>query len=248
VVIVKEICAKSVLSKSKVFDYTVNPYIGCEHGCSYCYARFVRRFTGHQEEWGKFVDVKINAADLLQREIKKRQRGRVWISGLCDPYQPLEERYRLTRKCLEILLAHGWPLTIQTKSGLVLRDVELLKASKEIEVGLTVTTAEERMRRVFEPHAPPIKERINALERLHLAGIRTYAMIAPVLPKAEGLAAQLSGKIDYAVIDRMNYHYADWVYRKHGLEQAIIDDFFIQKGRELAGAFESRGIECELLF
>jgi DNA repair photolyase len=69
--IADEIYTKTILSKSKVFDYTINPYIGCEHGCTYCYARFMRRFTDHKEEWGKFVDVKVNAASLLQREIKK---------------------------------------------------------------------------------------------------------------------------------------------------------------------------------
>lgn len=104
---VREIDAKNVLSKSKVFDYTVNPYIGCEHGCTYCYAHFMKRVTGHKEPWGEFVDAKINAPTLLQREISKRKVGRVWISGVCDPYQPLERKYELTKKCLKILLRHG---------------------------------------------------------------------------------------------------------------------------------------------
>ncbi len=76
--IVKEVLAKSILSKSKIFDYVVNPYIGCQHGCSYCYARFMKRVTGHREPWGEFVDVKANAAGLLRTEIQKRRRGRVW--------------------------------------------------------------------------------------------------------------------------------------------------------------------------
>lgn len=246
--IVKEIYAKSILSKSKVFDYVINPYIGCEHGCTYCYARFMRRFIRHKEEWGEFVDVKINAANLLQREIKRKQPGRVWISGLCDPYQPLEGKYELTKRCLEILLEHGWAVTIQTKSTLVSRDIELLKTSSKIEVGLTITTANEKMKQIFEPNAPSIKERIDALWKLHLAGIRTYAMIAPILPKAEELVTPLSGKIDYVIIDRMNYHYADWVYRKYKLEYAMNDDFFIQKNKELAYAFGKNGIEYQLLF
>jgi len=112
--IVKEVYAKTILSKSKVLDYTVNSYIGCEHGCTYCYARYMKRFTGHKEEWGTFVDVKINAPRLLQSEIKKKKVGRVWISGTCDPYQRLEKRYKLTKRCLEILSKHSWPVTIQT--------------------------------------------------------------------------------------------------------------------------------------
>ncbi len=246
--IVREIYARSILSKSKVFDYVVNPYIGCQHGCTYCYARFMKRFTGHKELWGEFVDVKINAAHLLQREIGKMTPGRVWVSGVCDPYQPLERTYEMTRKCLEILVRHDWPITIQTKSPLVLRDIDLFRGNDKSEVGLSVTTGDEGVRRLFEPNAPSIKERTKALEELHLAGIRTFAMIAPMLPKAEELATTLRGKVNYILIDRMNYHYGDWVYRKHNFENAKSDDFFLFGGKELCSAFEKAGIECRVLF
>jgi len=246
--IVREIYARTILSKSKVFEYVINPYIGCQHGCTYCYARFMKRFTGHKEPWGEFVDVKINAPDLLQQEINKKPPGRVWISGVCDAYQPLEVRYELARKCIEILVRYDWPITIQTKSALVLRDSKLLTGANKIEVGLTVTTADETVRQLFEPNAPSIKERIKALEKLHLAGVRTYAMIAPMLPKAEELVARLRGKVDYILIDRMNYHYGDWVYRKYKLESTLNDDFFSLKGRELASAFGKQDIECRVLF
>ena len=93
-----------------------------------------------------------------------------------------------------------------------------------------------------------IKERIKALEELHLAGIRTYAMIAPMLLGAEELAGRLKGKVDYVLIDRMNYHYGDWVYRKHNLESTMTDDFFSLKGKELASHFGEQGVECRLLF
>ena len=246
--IVKEIYAKSILSKSRVFDYTINPFVGCEHVCTYCYARFMKRFTDHREEWGEFVDAKINAPTILQREIKKKRVGKVWISGVCDPYQPLEKKYELSKSCLEILLKHGWPVTIQTKSPLVLRDMELLRKSNEIEVGLTITTADENVRKIFEPNSPRIKERIETLEKLHSAGVKTFAMIAPLLPKAEGLVAQLSGKVDYVLIDKMNYHYADRVYRRHKLEYAMTNNFFTQKKLELAGALEGEDIPYQLLF
>ncbi|MGD8505946.1 MAG: radical SAM protein [Candidatus Bathyarchaeota archaeon] len=245
---VREVYAKSILSKSKVLDYTINPYVGCEHGCTYCYARFMKRFTGHKEEWGQFVDVKINATRLLQREMEKKQPGRVWISGVCDPYQPIERKYELTRGCLEILSKHGWPITIQTKSPLVKRDLKLLRQFNDIEVGLTITTADENIKEAFEPNSPSIKQRIETLEKLHSVGIKTFAMIAPLLPKTEGLVTQLSGKVDHVLIDKMNYHHADWVYRKHGLEYAMTHNFFKQKKKELAEAFEKREIPHQMLF
>jgi DNA repair photolyase len=232
--IVREIQAKTILSVSKIYPYVINPYTGCQHGCSYCYARFMKRVTGHREPWGEFVDVKINAADLLRGEIKKKKRGRVWVSGVCDPYQPLEAKYQLTRQCLEILSRNTWPVVIQTRSPLVLRDMDIIKDARDFEVGFSVTTADERIRELFEPHAPPITDRIQALDELHKAGIRTYAMIAPLLPGAEGLAELLKGKVDYVLIDRMNYHYADWVYRKYGLEDKLTDDYFYRTKQTLA--------------
>lgn len=246
--IIREIYARSILVKSQVCDYTINPYVGCQHRCTYCYARFMKRFTGHREPWGEFVDVKINAPDLLSKEINRKPLGRVWISGVCDPYQPLEKKHELTRKCLEVLIVYGWPITVQTKSPLVLRDTDLFKRGANVEVGLSIATADDDTRRLFEPNAPPVKERIRALGELHHEGIRTYAMIAPMLPGAEGLAAQLSGKVDHVLIDRINYHYGDWVYRKHRLQKAMGYDFFRSKGKELTSALAEHGIEYRVLF
>jgi len=230
--LVKEIPAKSILSPSKIYPWVINPYTGCQHGCSYCYARFMKRVTGHKEPWGEFVDVKINAAEFLRKEITKKKRGKVWVSGVCDPYQPLEAKYQLTRQCLEILAQNSWPVIIQTRSPLVLRDIDIIKDARDFEVGFSITTADDSIRKLFEPYAPPIEDRIQALDTLHKAGIRTYAMIAPVLPGAEGLAGLLEGKIDYVLVDRMNYHYADQVYRNFGLEDALTDDFFERVKRE----------------
>ncbi|MEM0058497.1 MAG: radical SAM protein [Candidatus Bathyarchaeia archaeon] len=246
--IVREIYAKSILSKSKVLDYVVNPYVGCEHGCTYCYARYVKRFTGHTEPWGEFVDVKVNAPTLLQWETRRKKVGRVWISGLCDPYQPLERQYNLTRRCLEVLLKRNWPITIQTKSTLVLRDIDLLRGHDNVEVVLTITTADEGIKRIFEPKAPSIKERLDTLERLHLAGVKTCVMIAPMLPGVEGLIEKIVGKVDHVLVDRMNYHYADWVYRRHGLEYAMTDKYFQRKKVEIARLLEREGIPYEFEF
>ncbi len=246
--IIKEVYVKTILSKSRVFDYTINPYIGCEHGCTYCYACFMKRFTGHKEPWGTFVDAKINAANLLHREIRSKLLGRVWMSGVCDPYQSLEKKYMITRRCLEILAKKGWPVIIQTKSPLVLRDLDLLTKFNEIDVGLTITTADENIRKIFEPNAPTISDRVDALEKLCSSNLKTYAMIAPLLPGAEKLATLLSDKVDHVLIDRMNYGYADWVYREHGLESALSDNFFEKKKKELIKEFESEGVSYQLLF
>ncbi len=246
--IVKEIEAKTILSKSQIYDYALNAYVGCQHRCVYCYARFMKRFTGHREPWGTFVDVKINAPELLAREVKKKRKGRVWISGVCDAYQPLEKKYMLTRRCLEILVEQGWPITIQTKSPLVLRDLAILKRSADVEVGFTITTADEKVRRIFEPGAPPVAARVEALGILHREGIRTFVMIAPLLPHAAGLVDRLKGRVDHVLIDRYNYHYADWAYKKHGMTGALDEDFFLEKGEELRAAFEKAGTLCRKLY
>lgn len=245
---IKEITAKNILSKSKVFEYSLNPYVGCQHNCKYCYAKFMKKFTAHYEDWGDFVDVKINAPELLITEIKKKKAGHVWLSGICDPYQPIEEKYRLTRNCLKILIEHAWPVTIQTKSSLILRDLDLLKDSKKVEVCLTITTADERIRKIFEPNASPIKERIDTLHKLRTEGIKTHVMIAPLLLGAENLVKELKGEIDYVIIDKMNYHYADWIYRKYDIEWARRYEFFIRTGNAIKKLFEEEKVFCQLLF
>jgi len=245
---VKEIQSKTILSVSKIYSYVINPYVGCQHACTYCYARFMKRFSKHKEPWGEFVDVKINAADLLLVEINKKKPGSVWISGVCDPYQPLEAKYELTRKCLKILANHDWPVIMQTRSPLVLRDLDILREVPNIEVGFSITTADDNIRALFEPNAPPIKERLKALDELHLSGIKTYAMIAPILPGAELLTKALEGKVDYILVDRMNYNHANWVYTKYRLQDNLSDDFFSRTGRELADVCMKSGIDCRLVF
>jgi DNA repair photolyase len=245
---IKEITSKSILSKSQIHDYVVNPYVGCQHGCFYCYAKFMKRFTGHSEPWGEFVDIKINAPELLAKEIKKKKRGAIWVSGVCDPYQPLESKYELTRKCVEIIVEHNWPLVVQTRSPLVVRDIDILKKGKEVEAGLSITTADDEIRKIFEPHAPPILDRLNALESLRKGGIRTYAMIAPILPGAEDLPKLLAGKADYILLDRMNYSSANWIYKKHGLSEKNTDEYFEEIGETLERKCDKMGIECRRVY
>lgn len=243
-----EIHAKGILSRSQVYEYAVNPYVGCSHGCVYCYAKFMKRFTGHKENWGEFVDVKINAPELVAREVKRKHPGRVWISGVCDPYQAIEKKYGITRRCVEILIDNGWPVTVQTKSPLVVRDADILKRSPESEVCLTITTSDEKIRRILEPGAPSIEKRIEALGILHSEGIRTLVMVAPILPGAAWLVDRLEGRVDHALIDRLNYHYADRLYKEHGLAWAMEDSYFRKTADRMKADFEKMGIPCEVLF
>jgi DNA repair photolyase len=156
----------------------------------------------------------------------------------------VEEKYQLSRQCLELLAQANWPATIQTRSPLVLRDLDILKIGDEFEVGFSITTADDQIRRLFEPLALSIDNRINALDELHLAGIKTFVMIAPMLPGSEDLPSLLAGKTDKVILDRMNYHHADWVYRRFGLEDKMTDQYFDQTTAILTQAFKDLEIKC----
>ena len=249
--IVREICAKSILNKSKIFDYCLNPYTGCQTNCRYCYARlFMPRYSGHKEPWGEFVDVKVNAVELLKKQLERAKKGTVWISSVCDPYQPLEAEYELTRGCLEQLLKKQFPVNIQTKSKLLLRDLDLFRQFSTIDAGFTIATDDEKIAKLFEPHASPVKERIKALETIHNAGIRTFVFIGPLLPgNPERLVNNLAGKVDYVYIDRMNYTDAiKKFYRYHGLEEALKDTFFREYRDRLVRELKKNRMVVEVLF
>ncbi len=200
--------AKFILSRSGIpgADYCINAYVGCSHACVYCYATFMKKYTGHTEAWGAFVDVKVNAAELLRKQLPKAKRGHVMLSSVTDAYQPIEVKYRLTRQCLEILLEHQFSVGILTKSPLVLRDLDVIKRFDEIEVGVTISTDDERMRKIFEPGAPPIDARINTLRKLKEQGVRTYVFVGPMLPMdPEALSEKIGRYADSFLISRMNY-------------------------------------------
>lgn len=181
---IREIQAKSILNPSKLgCDYAINPYLGCAFGCAYCYAIFMSRLGHQNENWGGWVDVKINASLLLRREIVKKNPGTILFSSVTDPYQGIEAKYKITRRCLEILADVNYPapISILTKSPLVTRDIDLFKRLN-IEVGMTVTSTGDPITRAIEVNAPPNQTRIKALEKLHDSGITTYAFVGPLLP------------------------------------------------------------------
>ena len=178
-----ETVCKTALSKSSLpgLDYSLNPYTGCGHGCIYCYAPATLRYSG-AEPWGTFVTAKTNIPALLEKELRRSTKGVVGISTVTDPYQPVEGKLRLTRSCLEVLLAKQFPVCIQTKSALVLRDVDVIGEFREREVGLTITTLDYEASAILEPGASPPGERLDALKRLSDAGITTWAFVGPIVP------------------------------------------------------------------
>ena len=177
---IREIEVKSVLTKSNlpVGDYSVNPYVGCTHACKYCYASFMKRFTNHQEEWGTFLDVK------YWPEMKRPEKyagKEMFFGSVTDPYNPQEETYERTRSLLMQLAGSGIRLSIQTKSDLVLRDMDLIKTFPDARVGFSINTLDEEFKNDMD-QAVSIERRLAAMKKLHDAGIRTTCFISPIFP------------------------------------------------------------------
>ena len=265
---VSERLCKTIMGRSGIgsVDYAVNPYLGCQHGCVYCYARFMTRMGHAGEEWGTFVDVKVNALERLRAEAARKRRGIVLLSSVTDPYQPLEERHRLTRGSLEILLEHQFPVSILTKSDLVLRDLDLIESLDDCEVGMTLTSADDSVRRAFEPGASPIEARLKALKRISDSGVRTYSFLGPLLPYLseeglEGLLDELAGCVSRVIVDRLNVkcgnmpsirraldeHYPDL---RPVFERALAPDsvYYESLKRKMAEMLRRRSIPFSIVF
>lgn len=204
---IKEIKVKTALSPSQLpgLDYALNPYRGCAHACVYCYAPSVVRWD--KGKWGDVVEVKVNLPRILSKELRAKKKGVVGLGTVTDPYQPAEKKYEITRRCLELLLMHDFPVCIQTKSSLVLRDLELLKSFSNIEVGITLTALDDRVREKMEPGASSVKERLRALEELGKNGINTWVFLGPVMPyitEVEALVEAIPAvKPKYVLVDKL---------------------------------------------
>jgi DNA repair photolyase len=214
---IREVECKTLLNRSAIADYCVNPYVGCQHGCRYCYAAGITsRFRRSREEWGEFLDIKTNAVKVLVREVERKDVGKVYLSSLTDPYQPVEKKYELTRKILEILVQKGFPVIVQTKSNLVVRDLDVLKKNKSNEVGVTVVTLDEGVRKIFEPASSSPEERLEAVRLAKENGLKTYVFFGPILPflsdtDFESLLARFKeARADYIYVDRLNMRPMVW--------------------------------------
>ena len=196
-VIVRETTCKTVLNRSSISDYSLNCYTGCAHGCIYCYARFMQRFHPHAEPWGKFVDVKVNAVEALERQLRRAEPGCVFVSSACDGWQPLEAERTLTRRCCGLLLDYGFQVNVLTKSALVLRDLDLL-SRRNARIGVTVTTLDERLRELWEPGCSTAAERFRVIEEARRAGLKTSITFAPLLPFLSDDQESLDGLFERA--------------------------------------------------
>ncbi len=178
---IKQTPVKTFLSKSKIpgFDYVINPYVGCPHKCVYCYAEYMRKFSGHEEAWGDFLDVRYCSVPLKSSLLFHTH---VLLSSVTDPYNPYERQYELTRHLLKQLHLSQAYVHILTKSALVTRDIDLLKQMPGCEVSFSFSSSNDEVRRQAEPGASSVEEKIQALRTLHENHIQTAVMIAPILP------------------------------------------------------------------
>jgi DNA repair photolyase len=209
--VVREVTCKSVLNRCAISDYSLNCYTGCAHGCVYCYARYMQRFHPHDEPWGGFVDVKVNAVEALERQLRRAEPGEVFMSSACDGWQPVEAERGLTRECCRLLLEHGFQVNALTKSALILRDLDIF-AMGESRVGVTLTSLDEELREVWEPGASTVAERVQVLQQARTADLKTSVMFGPLLPFVSDdeaavtrlleLAADL--KVDVIWVDALN--------------------------------------------
>lgn len=200
---VRAVTTRTILTRTSGFlrgyQYSLNPYAGCAFGCSYCYARCFAVTQERRDRWGTWVDAKTNAAELLARECSSgrlRDGDSIYMSSATDPYQPAEARFGITRSLLEVLLARGIQprLTIQTRSPLVTRDIDLLRRFERVRVSMTITTDSEAVRRRYEPRCAPIDARWEAIREVARAGIRVGLSASPMLPleDAEAFARQFA--------------------------------------------------------
>jgi DNA repair photolyase len=260
---IKEIKSKTALSPSRLpgLDYALNPYKGCEHACVYCYAPSVIHWNNGK--WGENIEIKINLPRILSKELNLKKKGVVGLGTSTDPYQPLEKKYEITRRCLELLLMHDFPVCLQTKSSLVLRDIDILKEFSKVEVGVTITALNENVRKNLEHGAGSIEERLYALRTLRESGISTWVFIGPVMPfltEAEELIDTIAAvKPDYVLIDRLRLRDGIWndvMEFIKGFDKKLFPEYeriFFGSGayyeelfEKMISKYNEKGIRCEV--
>ncbi|MBM5804498.1 MAG: radical SAM protein [Candidatus Verstraetearchaeota archaeon] len=257
---VKAIPCKSALSRSALpgLMYAFNPYVGCQHGCLYCYVPDVLKGRVSSSEWGGEVLVKEGVLDHLRADLKRLRPGAVGVSTVTDPYQPVERSLGITREALSMLKDAEFPVSVQTKSPLVLRDLDIMKGDN-FEVGMTITSMDDAFRRCFEPGAPPPEERVHALEEASSKGVRTWIFYGPVIPgfndspeeieSITGLAQRTRSRILY---DRLNIK--PMMLTRIGRILSVNDILSIRRGtlertfRTLEDTCKRRGVRCDSAF
>ena len=207
--------ARDIFTRTRIpgAKYVINQYVGCQHACLYCYAKFMCRWKPYGR-WGTWVEVKVNAAELAKGRLMN---GKVYMSSVSDAYQPLEAKLRITRRILEGLDRRN-RLSILTKSDLVLRDIDILREYQNVEVGLTVNGFRGEVKRVLEPYAPNHERRVRALRKMRDEGVKTYGFISPVLPglvNVETVLEEIRDLIDYVIVEVINWRLAGTPFREY---------------------------------
>jgi DNA repair photolyase len=225
--IVKEIISKEAIVKSKLpsADYVVNAYTGCTHKCVYCYAEFMKRFTNHNEKWGEFIDIKIFDKIKIPKDIENKY---VFASSVTDPYNHFEVKYGKTKQILEKLKNINCCVGILTKSKNVLRDLELFKQFKNIEIGVSMNTTDDNFRKIIEPKASTIEDRINTLRILRENDIKNYLFMSPLFPYLSDyneIIKQTKDFVDYYGFENLNLR-AGYKYRVLDLIKRKYPDLF----------------------
>lgn len=203
--IIRDIDVQSVMTRSSlpVGGYSVNPYVGCPHACKYCYASFMKRFTGHTEPWGTFLDVK-HWKPITDPH--KYDGQRVVIGSVTDGYNPYEEHFQRTRRLLEQLRGTTAEIMICTKSDLVLRDLDLLREFPRVTVSWSVNTLDETFRADMD-RAVSIGRRLEAMRQVYEAGIRTVCFVSPIFPgitDAEAIIDRVKDICDLVWLENLN--------------------------------------------
>lgn len=210
--------ARRALTPSGIYgvDYSLNPYIGCQHACVYCYVPYSYGRIP-PSEWGSVVKAKVNLPRLLNKEARSLPPCRVLVGSVTDPYQPLEARLGLTRACLEALKEADADVVLMTKSSLFRRDLRILTSLKSCEVGVTVTTL--RAHRWLEPNSPPPSERLSAIREASEAGLTTFLFLGPLVPLVSDL--ELAEILDAAVEAGCSRVVVDKLRLRPGMEEAL---------------------------
>ncbi|MBK6534151.1 MAG: radical SAM protein [Deltaproteobacteria bacterium] len=251
--VVREIEVDRVLVAEGAGHYYVNPYVGCMIGCEFCWAGpnadFSRALEGLPSlPWGRWVDVKINAPEILRRELAVNAPGIVRMSPVVtDPYQSLERTFRITRGCITAMADAGFSPVILTREGRVVEDIEILKRCPSAGVGFSIPTDDDSIRAAFEPGGSPIAERLEALQACHAAGLSTFVVVQPVLPMDPArLVALVAPYVRAVRIDRMHaVSRMAYLYERAGRLDAMSDAFAARLERELRAGFEARGVSCD---
>lgn len=225
------------------YSHSLNPYVGCQFACSYCYVREMPVAKFRKQEWGTWVDVKEQAAEKLRKELraaKKKAPVTIFMSSATDPYQPIEYKEQITRSLIQVMTEDPPDyLFLQTRSPLVLRDMDLLEQLKNrLRVSITIETDSDEMRKLFTPQAPPIAARMRALKTFYLAGFDVQAAVSPILPSSEQFARKLAECTSRVVLD--NFALGDGSGGKRTARMGILRKY---EERDLQKWYEPEAIQ-----